>query len=161
MLCKTPKKLAIGFERALLAELYGYGTPGPHWHDASTPPCDVLRLPSLVANLNTEVPSRVQDKRLQIGLDAIRQSIVDGDGRRTAEVYTKGGDRVDWVATATQIADCFTKSMKPTYMLRGLDTCKYQISREGYFKLSTSSEATAPLGQEELESSQTEHAAAG
>ena len=61
---------------------------------------------SLVANLNTEVPSRVQDKRLQIELDAIRQSIFDGDGRRTAEVYPKGGDRVDWVATATQVADC-------------------------------------------------------
>ena len=86
---------------------------------------------SLVANLNTEVPSRVQDKRLQIELDAIRQSIFDGDGRRTAEVYPKGGDRVDWVATATQIADCLTKSMKPTYMLRVLDTCKYQVSREG------------------------------
>ena len=67
---------------------------------------------SLVANLNTEVPSRVQDKRLQIELDAIRQSIFDGDGRRTAEVYPRGGDRVDWVATATQIADCLTKIMK-------------------------------------------------
>ena len=50
---------------------------------------------SLVANLNTEVPSRVQDERLQIELDAMRQSIFDGDGRRTAEVYPKGGDRVD------------------------------------------------------------------
>ena len=89
---------------------------------------------SLVANLKTEVPSRVQDKRLQIELDAIRQSIFDGDGRRTAEVYLKGGDRVDWVATATQVADCLTKSMKPTYMLRVLDTCKYQISHEGYSK---------------------------
>ena len=56
---------------------------------------------SLVANLNTDVPSRVQDKRLQIKLNAIRQSIFNGDGRRTAEVYPKGGDRVDWVATAT------------------------------------------------------------
>ena len=31
---------------------------------------------SLVANLNTEVPSQVQDKQLQIELDAIRQSIL-------------------------------------------------------------------------------------
>ena len=64
---------------------------------------------SLVANLNTEVSSRVQDKRLQIELDAIRQSIFDGDGRRTAEVYPKAGDRVDWVATAAQVADCLTE----------------------------------------------------
>ena len=90
---------------------------------------------SLVANLNTEVPSRVQDKRLQKELDAIRQSIFDGDGRRTAEVYPKkGGDRVDWVATATQIAECLAKSMKPMYMLKVLSTCQYQISREGYSK---------------------------
>ena len=111
---------------------------------------------SLVANLNTEVPTRVQDKRLQIELDAIRQSIFDGDGRRTAEVYPKGGDRVDWAATATQIADCSTKSMKPTYMLRVLDTCRYQILREGYSKPSANSEATAPVGQSELESARTE-----
>ena len=104
---------------------------------------------SLVANLNTEVPSRVQDKRLQIQLDAIRQSIFDGDGRRTAEVYPKGGDRVDWVATATQVADCLTKSMKPTYMLRVLDTCRYQISREGYSKPSAGGKKgkTVPEGQ--------------
>ena len=59
---------------------------------------------SLVANLNTKVPSRVPDKRLQVELDAIRQWIFDSDGRRTAEVYSMGGDRVDWVATTTQIA---------------------------------------------------------
>ena len=113
---------------------------------------------SLVANVNTEVPSRVEDKRMQIELDAIRQSIFDGDGRRTAEVYPGGGDRVDWVATATQITDCLTKSMKPTYMLKVLDTCRYQISREGYAKSSAGSEATAPIGQEELESALTESA---
>ena len=38
------------------------------------------------------------------------------------------------VATATQLAGCLTKSMKPTYMLRVLDTCRYQISPEGYSK---------------------------
>ena len=108
--------------RALLAELYGYGTTGPDWHDASRRAMPhVIMLSdcrSLVANLNAEVPPRVQDKRLQIQLDAIRQSIFDGDGRRTAAVYPKGGDRVDWVATATQVADCLTKCMKPTYMLK-------------------------------------------
>ena len=116
--------------RAVLAELYGYGTTGPDWHHASRRAIPHVMLPdcrSLVANLNTEVPSRVQEKRLQIELDAIRQSIFDGDGRCAAEVYPKGGDRVDWVATATQIADCLTRSMKPTHMLKVLDTCKYQI----------------------------------
>ena len=49
---------------------------------------------SLAANLTTEAPSRVQDKRLQIELDAMRQSILDGDGRRTTEVYANGGRRL-------------------------------------------------------------------
>ena len=78
--------------RALLAELYGYGTTGPDWHDASrraVPHVMLSDCRSLVANLNTEVPSRVQDKRLRIELDAICQSIFDGDGKRTAEVYPR------------------------------------------------------------------------
>ena len=97
MLCRTPK--AGDRVRALLAELYGHGTTGPDWHDASRTAIPHVMLSdcrSPVANLNTEVPSRVQDKRLQMELDAIRQSIFDGDGRRTAEVYPKGGDRLDW-----------------------------------------------------------------
>ena len=150
--------------RALLAELHGYGTTGPDWHDASRRAIPHVMLSdcrSLVANLNTELPSRVQDKRLQIELDAIRQSIFDGDGRRTAEVYPKGGDRVGWVATATQIADSLTKSMKPTYMLKVLSTCQYQISREGYSKPSAGGEATAPKGQATLDSDLTESAAVG
>ena len=79
--------------RALLGELYGYGTTGPDWHNASRraiPHVMLSDCQSLLANLNTEVPSRVPDKRLQIELDAIRQSIFDSDGRRTAEVYPKG-----------------------------------------------------------------------
>ena len=141
MLCKTPRKLAIGFEPCWPNCMYGT----TDWHDASRRAIPHVMLSdcrSLVANLNTEVPSRVQDKRLQIELDAIRQSIFDGDGRRTAEVYPKGGDRVDWVATATQLADCLTRTMKPTYMLRVLD-------------------ASAPIGQEELKSARTKQAAAG
>ena len=93
-------------------------------------------------------PSRVQDKRLQIELDAIRQSIFDGDGRRTAEVYPKGGDRVDWVATATQVAEC---------RLPVPDLAR----SEGYSKPSAGGNATVPKGQEELESAQTETADVG
>ena len=150
--------------RALLAELYGSGTTGPDWHDASRRAIPHVMLSdcrSLVANLNTEVPSRVQDKRLQIELDALCQPIFDGDGRRTAEVYPKGGDRVHWVATATQVVDCVTKSMKPAYMLKVLSTCQYQISREGYSTPSAGGNVAVPKGQEELESAQTESAALG
>ena len=57
---------------------------------------------SLVVDLNTEVFARVQDKRLQVELNAIRQSIFVDDGRRRSEVYPQGGDRVEWIATAAQ-----------------------------------------------------------
>ena len=147
--------------RALLAELYGYGTTRPDWHDASRRAIPHVMLSdcrSLVANLNTEVPSRVQDKRLQIELDAIRRSIFDGDGRRTAEVPQ--GRRPCRLGS-----DSDTNSRLPhkehQANLHVLDTCRYQMSREGYSKPSAGSEATAPLGQEELESAQTEHAAVG
>ena len=42
--------------------------------------------------------------------------------------------------------------MKPTHMLRVLDTCKYQVSREGYSKPSAGGNGgdTVPEGQEVL-----------
>ena len=46
--------------RAVLAELYGYGTTGPDWHDASRRAIPHMMLSdcrSLVANLSTEVLS--------------------------------------------------------------------------------------------------------
>ncbi|OLQ09084.1 Kinesin-like calmodulin-binding protein-like [Symbiodinium microadriaticum] len=38
--------------------------------------------------------------------------------RVPSEVYPGGGDRVDWIDTATQAADCFAKSMKPDFIIR-------------------------------------------
>ena len=81
----------------------------------------------LVANLNVKVPGRVQDR--QIELNALRQSVFADDGRRTADFYPEGRDRVDWCDTGTQVADCLTKSMKPDFLLKVLDTGKYQIKR--------------------------------
>ena len=111
----------------MLAELYGCGTTGPGWHDATRRAIPLVML----SNLNTEVPSRVQDKRLQIELDAIRQSIFGGDGRRTAEVYPRGGDCVDWVATATQIADCLTERTCSKFWIHAGTSghCAYRAGR--------------------------------
>ena len=57
---------------------------------------DVASLPFPGSNLNVEVPGRVEDKRLQIELNGLGQSIFADDGRRTVEVYPEGGDRVEW-----------------------------------------------------------------
>ena len=45
---------------------------------------------SLVDHLNVEVPARVQDKRLQIVLNALRQAIFLDDGTKTVNHYPAG-----------------------------------------------------------------------
>ena len=84
---------------------------------------------SLVDNLNVEVPGHVQDKRLQLELNALHLSIFADDGRRTVEVYPEGGDRVDWCDTGTQVADCLAISMKTDFPLKVLDTGRYELKR--------------------------------
>ena len=118
--------------RAALAELYGNGSKGTDWDLRAR-----MRIPhicltdcrSLADNLNTEAPSRVQDKRLQIELSALCQSIFTEDGVTSCEAYPNGGDRVDWIDTATQAADCFTKSMKPDFLIKVIDSGVYRVSR--------------------------------
>ena len=118
--------------RAALAELYGNGSKGTDWDLRAR-----MKIPhicptdcrSLADNLNTEAPSRVQDKRLQIELSALSQSIFTEDGVRSVEAYPYGGDRVDWIDTATQAVDCFTKSMKPDFLIKVIDSGVYKMSR--------------------------------
>ena len=84
--------------RAALAELYGNGSKGTDWDlraRMKIPHICLTDCRSLAGNLNTEAPSRVQDKRLQIELSALRQSIFTEDGVRSVEAYPYGGDRVD------------------------------------------------------------------
>ena len=42
------------------------------------------------------------------------------EGRRTWDVYESGRDRLEWIATRTMVADCLTKSMKSTVLLKVL-----------------------------------------
>ena len=118
--------------RAALAEMYGHLSPGPEWYGSAIKHVPHIMLSdcrSLVDHLNVEVPARVQVKRLQIELNALRQAIFLDDGTRTANHYPGGGDRVDWCDTHTQVADYFTKSMKADFLVKILATCSYEISR--------------------------------
>ena len=63
-----------------------------------------------------------------IELSALRRSIFTEDGNRTCEVYLGGGDRADWIDTATQAADCF-EPMKPDFIIRLIESGVYKISR--------------------------------
>ena len=48
-------------------------------------------------------------QRLAIELSAMHQSYFEED-RRTWDLYEFGGDRLEWIATRTMVADCLTKS---------------------------------------------------
>ena len=119
--------------RALLAELYDCGSSGSDWYDKSRAAVPHLMLTdcrSLSDNLNSEVPSKVQDKRLQIELNALRQALFDDDGSKLIDRYPDAADRITWTSTATMIADCLTKSMKPDLLIRVLRDCLYHIERQ-------------------------------
>ena len=118
--------------RAALAEVYGFGSRGPDWEQLArtkVPHVCLTDCRSLADHLNTEAPARVQDKRLQIELSALWQSIFTEDRNRTFEIYLEGGDRVDWIDTSTQAADCFTKSMKPDFIIKVINEGMYRVSR--------------------------------
>ena len=120
--------------RALLAELYDCGSSGSDWYDksrAAVPHLMFTDCRSLSDNLNSEVPStKVQDKRWQIELNALRQALFDDDGSKLIDRYPDAADRITWTSTATMIADCLTKSMKPDFLIGVLRDCVYHIERQ-------------------------------
>ena len=76
--------------RAVLAEMYGHLSSVPEWYESArkhVPHVMLSDCRSLVDHLNVEVPARVQDKRLQIELNALRQAIFLDDGTRTVNHY--------------------------------------------------------------------------
>ena len=76
------------------------------WEDICRKCCVQLSLSdcnSLTSHLNVEIPSKVQDKRLEIELRAIRQCLRTADERPTYVDYLEGGDpdRVSWIHTSS------------------------------------------------------------
>ena len=114
--------------RTVLAEIW---TEWEALARSKVPDVSLTDCRSLADHPNSDAPARVQDKRLQIELSALRQSIFTEDGNRTCEVYPGGGDRVGWIDTATQAADCFTKSVKPDFIIRSIESgvCKVSTAK--------------------------------
>ena len=105
--------------RALICEMKGGITEANRWGEQSRaliPHLCVSDCRSLVDYVNSSVPAKTQDKRLGIELASIRQSVWNEQNERTWN--GQGGDKIEWTATATMPADCLTKSMKPTYLLK-------------------------------------------
>ncbi|CAK9105287.1 unnamed protein product [Durusdinium trenchii] len=117
--------------RALLVEMKGLiGHNTRDWEDIARRNCPQLSLSdcmSLVKHLNSDLLSKCQDKRLEIEMRSMRQSLREEDDRKTYVVYPNGGDRLNWIHTSSMISDCLTKRMKPDLMLRILKENAYQV----------------------------------
>ena len=109
------------------------------WEDICRKHCMQLSLSdcnSLTSHLNVEISSKVQDKRLEIELRAIRQCLRTADEKPTYIDYLEGGDRVSWIHTSSMAADCLTKVMKPDLLLKILRENKYKVQFEKMTKQS-------------------------
>ena len=69
--------------------------------------------------MSCEVGRKVQDKRLGIGLSALRQALWI-NAEKTSEKYHPAGDEIEWIDAGRQLADCLVKSMKPDFLVRVL-----------------------------------------
>ena len=76
---------------------------------------------SLTGHLSARVPRPVTDKRLGIELASLRQSVWTSDDVPTHEDYAPYGDTLSWIPTRLQLADAFTKPMKPNLLNTALD----------------------------------------
>ena len=104
----------------------------PRWHELSQK--SMLHVyysdcRSLTDHLQCEQVRKAQDKRFGIELAALRQGIWV-DGVLTCEAYKPHGDKIEWIDTGRQLADCLTKSMKPDYLVRVLVNGKMVVFEE-------------------------------
>ena len=118
--------------RALLVEMLGEIPENMKgWEQISRekkPQLNMSDCLSLVSHLNAEILTKCQDRRLEVEMRAIRQSLRDEiDDQLTSVKYPAGGDHLIWIHTSTVIADCLTKRMKPDLLLRVLQTNEYCV----------------------------------
>ncbi len=109
--------------QALIAEMRGEIRNLVAWLDISRKTVPHLQMSdcrSLTEHLSIAVPTRVQDKRLAIELSAMHQSYFEED-RVTWDLYESRGDRLEWIATRTMVADCLTKVDETDFPAEGTE----------------------------------------
>ena len=100
------------------------------WEDICREQCPQLSMSdcmSLVKHLNAPIMARCQDKRLEIEMKAIRQSLRDDQDKETYEKFVRGGDKLIWIHTSSMVADALTKRMKPDFLIGVLRTNRYRV----------------------------------
>ena len=117
--------------RALLVEMTGkIPERMRNWEDICREQCPQLSMSdcmSLVKHLNAPIMARCQDKRLEIEMKAIRQSLRDDQDKETYEKFVRGGDKLIWIHTSSMVADALTKRMKPDFLIGVLRTNRYRV----------------------------------
>ena len=77
---------------------------------------------SLYEHLMSPRMNSIDNKRLAIGLMALRQQVWQRDGDRTLEVDTSRGDYPKWIDTSAMVADPLTKLMQSEHLRRTMMT---------------------------------------
>ena len=74
---------------------------------------------SLVNHLISYFLTKIRDKRLEIEVRSMRQSLRDEEENVEAfEKFPGGGDKLLWMHASTMVADCLTKRMRPDLLLQ-------------------------------------------
>ena len=120
--------------RCLICELTGRLDDFKNWHEETQRRMAHVYYTdcrSLSDHLLAEVPRKVQDKRLGIELAALRQGVWTVNGEKTSEIYSPYGDHLRWIETSKQLADPLTKSMRPDYLLKTLESGLVNVENSG------------------------------
>ena len=79
---------------------------------------------SLHSYLINQIAAPVEDKRLEIDLQDLRQLLwEDPHGRLKDSIEEEQTDKVLWIDTSTMIADPLTKAMKSDRLDKAISTC--------------------------------------
>eukprot|EP00439_Symbiodinium_sp_Y106_P049535 s5676_g6.t1 len=98
-------------------EIQGKLPMSPHWEEIarrSMLHVQYTDCRSLSNHLTAQVPRQVDD-RPSIELAGLRQALWEDD-KSSHQAYHPYGDELRWFPTHLQLADCVTKSMKPTFL---------------------------------------------
>ena len=82
---------------------------------------------SLYEHLASPKSNTVQNKRLGIDLQLLRQMIWERDGDHIGEIDHAQGDYPRWIDTSVMLADPLTKVMKPDVMTKVLGTGTFNM----------------------------------
>ena len=83
---------------------------------------------SLQEHLRSATLAKTSDKRLSLGLAALRQSIWEKDGEEAEEITADHPDQIRWIDASIALVDSLTKDMNTNYIRAILKECVWSTS---------------------------------